>query len=494
MPDGKMDRRKFLYLGAGAVVALAAAGVGYLYRSKQHYAKTVTQTIVSTTTPTSPVITIKPPKIISLEYKPTKVINDKVYDINVTLAVENSSRMLKEAEVSLFPVEYPHLPKEAFPKEEIKTIKLQPKGLEREMFDITFADLKGGREYLIKAVAKDVAGSTNSEERKTPYLRELENITKKSGFSIIAHYTVWDRGHWRIPISVTPILGQYSSTDPIVISRHVDWANGYGIKGFTVDWYGSSDITDLNTKTLFNHPLTSSLPIAIMFDSSQLPKSGEFPNIYWDIDNPIIRSKIVHETLYLSETYFVRENYWRINGRPVIYYWASGAWVGDLHSLFTEIRRSVTEKVGLKPFIIGDPVFFNEPNKSRIEPFDAITQWANYNHTGNPSNLEEQIDYYYGRWQDIAKTLEVRFVPSALAGFYRPANPEMAYLERSPNRLRKQLTIGLKYVDPQLKTIFITTFNDPHETGIEPSKEYGFADLEVIREFFLSNSSLNSIS
>jgi hypothetical protein len=78
----------------------------------------------------------------------------------------------------------------------------------------------------------------------------------------------------------------------------------------------------------------------------------------------------------------------------------------------------------------------------------------------------------------------VHFIPSALAGFYRPSNPEMARLERSPERLRRQLHIARKYTDPELKTIFITTFNDPHETGVEPSKEYGFKDLEVIKEVF----------
>jgi archaellum component FlaC len=141
------------------------------------------------------------PLIKTLYYKPSKVVNDKIYDLSVTLEVISPLNTLKEIEVKLIPVEYRYFITDygmreedydkVFPKEEIKKIKLQPKGLEREMFNVTFTDLKGGKEYLIKAIAKDVADGTNSEERKTPYIREFENIAPLDDMTVIADYYVW---------------------------------------------------------------------------------------------------------------------------------------------------------------------------------------------------------------------------------------------------------------------------------------------------------------
>ncbi len=73
--------------------------------------------------------------------------------MNVGLEVVSPLNTLKEVEVKLIPVEYSHLPAEAFPQEEVKTVKLRPKGLERETFSVNF-DLKGGREYIIKLQLK----------------------------------------------------------------------------------------------------------------------------------------------------------------------------------------------------------------------------------------------------------------------------------------------------------------------------------------------------
>jgi chromosome segregation ATPase len=82
------------------------------------------------------------PLIRDLSWRPSRVVNDKIYDIRVELEVISPLNTLAEVEVSLIPVEYEYFitrygmrredyPK-AFPPEETKTIKLKPAGLERE--------------------------------------------------------------------------------------------------------------------------------------------------------------------------------------------------------------------------------------------------------------------------------------------------------------------------------------------------------------------------
>ena len=47
-------------------------------------------------------------RILKLTYRPIKVINDKVYDIRVETEILNPSLNIKEVEIKLIPVEYPH--------------------------------------------------------------------------------------------------------------------------------------------------------------------------------------------------------------------------------------------------------------------------------------------------------------------------------------------------------------------------------------------------
>jgi hypothetical protein len=44
------------------------------------------------------------------------------------------------------------------------------------MFSVDLEDLKGGREYIVKARVEDVAGSEKIVEVRTPYIRQFENL------------------------------------------------------------------------------------------------------------------------------------------------------------------------------------------------------------------------------------------------------------------------------------------------------------------------------
>jgi len=109
------------------------------------------------------------PLILKFYWKPTKVINDKIYDINIGFEVASPLNSLREVEVMLIPVEYRYFItkygmreedyNKVFPKEEVRSIKIKPRNLEREMFSVDLEDLKGGREYIVKARVEDVAGN-----------------------------------------------------------------------------------------------------------------------------------------------------------------------------------------------------------------------------------------------------------------------------------------------------------------------------------------------
>lgn len=99
--------------------------------------------------------------------------------------------------------------------------------------------MKGGREYIISASVKDVAGNERIEEIKTPYIRQFEHMGKELygkgitfGTSYMTGYYPWETG---IVIDDLPLLGKYVATDDIVQWKHIDWATGHGIDVFYVD-------------------------------------------------------------------------------------------------------------------------------------------------------------------------------------------------------------------------------------------------------------------
>jgi hypothetical protein len=170
------------------------------------------------------------PLIRDLSWRPSRVVNDKIYDIRVELEVISPLNTLAEVKVSLIPIEYEYFITnygmrredytKAFPPEETKTVKLKPAGLEKETFNIEFKDITGGRECLIRVVAKDVADNAKSDERKIHYIREFENLGGELygkgiivGASYMSGYYPWQTG--KSPDDY-PLLGKYDAVDDIV--------------------------------------------------------------------------------------------------------------------------------------------------------------------------------------------------------------------------------------------------------------------------------------
>jgi len=306
------------------------------------------------------------PLILNFAWKPTKVINDKIYDINVSFEVISPLNILKEVEVMLIPVEYRYFITDygmreedydkVFPKEEIKTVKLKPKGLEREMFDVTFADLKGGREYLIKAVAKDVADSINSEEIKTPYIREFENLgglLYDNGIIMSATYMPWNFKNVRVEID-EPLLGRYDASDDIVQWKHVDWVTGHGINAFFMDGgFWEKNKLEGREGAIINGFMDKGIKCAIMWgwlwekyfkrgsDNTRLAPWVVDLNDNYNLEmfknlmKPLLDSKI-----------FLHPNYLRIQGRPVLFIYDEIALINERNAysyLLDEFKKQLTE-------------------------------------------------------------------------------------------------------------------------------------------------------
>ena len=302
------------------------------------------------------------------------------------------------------------------------------------------------------------------------YRREFPNLAKEAKTRIWCFYYPWylPETHWIQFTVYHPLLGEYDSSDPLVISKHIDWATGYGIETFFISWWGIGSRTDNNLKQAFlKNELSKDIKFAILYETLKDKPPFQASRIRTDIE-------------YLQEAYFEDERYLKINGKPAIFFYLARAYPKEAEEAISEIKSSYNI------YTIGDVVYWQKPEESEslMKVFDAITA---YNmHTSVQSilnNFTRLLDEKYAEWYDAAKAAGVEFIPQVLPGFddHKYPGRNNLPLPRSTRLFDEQIKIAKKYA--RKSTLFVTSFNEWHEsTHVEPSVEEYFSYLQVIRD------------
>ncbi len=412
-----------------------------------------------------------------LKWAPSKVMNEKVYEVTVSFEAEDSCNPIVSAVLTWIPINYENLPSEAFPEEKIRTFNLTPLdgsyGDLREKFSVTVSGFAGGREYEIRVEVRDSAGNTQVKTIRTTYLREYENMARLDSVLIGAHYYPWYGigRHWDEGYTGKPLLGEYDSRNPVVISKHIDWATGHGIDFFIVSWWGPGSYEDLTLKNhMLENPLAKSMRFAVLYEIT-----GRIGGLSLNEAEKVIEE----DFSYLNRTYSRDPRYLRINGKPVVEIYLARTLPRSALKAIHECGR----RYGF--YLLGDLVYWQSPSETSqvVRYFDGVTS---YNmHTSVPgilNNFEKRLREKYSEWYTFLRTKRVDFIPSAIPGFDdRAVRSGNIPLPRSIDRFKEQLRIALSYSWPH-KIVIITSFNEWHEyTSIEPSEEYGMKYLEAVR-------------
>jgi hypothetical protein len=469
------------------------------------------------------------PLIRNLSWRPSRVVNDKIYDLEVSLEVISPLNTLTEVEVSLIPVEYEYfitrygMSREdyhkAFPPEETKIIKLKPAGLERETFNVEFKDIIGGREYLIKAVAKDVADSINSEERKTPYIRQFESLGRllcDKGIIVSAVYEPWNMEGVPMKDDV-PLLGRYLPSDDIVQWKHIDWATGYGINVFYVDGgFWEEDKIKGMEGTVISGLMGKGMKCAAtwgwLWEAYFKRGSNDvnLPDWVVDLGNEYNKEQFKKVLTPLITAEFLNHyNYHKINGRPVIHFYDAIALINEGKAV-EDAKKYIKGNKGIDIFLVGGilpniPARPNDPHtsyllsKKDIESYEAFTGWAGFHNRSRQEwvdNYEDLYNQHLAVWYEFTKKEDRSFIPTIIPGFdnsYSWGPPGLPPIERSPEKFMGRLKIASRYLDSP-RIIRIDTWNDFGEWSyVEPTQKEAFTYLEKLREVLLAwlNPALN---
>ncbi|RSN77198.1 hypothetical protein D6D85_02865 [Candidatus Methanodesulfokora washburnensis] len=462
------------------------------------------------------------PSIDNLSWNPTRENLDKIYDINVTFIAKDNKTPIAYAELHFVPVEYYYMiekygmrpddyPK-VFPPDKERDLILTPvdgkfDSLE-ERFSVQIKDIVGGREYRIIVSVKDLAGNERIAEVRTPYIRQYENIGKllyEKGIIVMSGYEPFKMSG--IPRKDDdPLLGRYDTIDDIVLIKHVDWATGYGINVFLLDsqnhwWPEMKDkVFNICEKLLSFNQIKVAWGIGPSKRHFVYGEYGkEIPE--WAIDLKIPENNgtflmLVEELMRLANN----ENYFKIDGRSVLYIWDEGAFFNQ-----EDTYKAVKELFEYKLYLIADwlPRIPTSPSDEYVrfllEKYrgnglrivDAFTGWIGFHRVGlDTEEYVKNYEYYYDKqldmWKHFTEEWNKDFVVPLTPGFdnsYSWGGPQIP-LPRGIEKFAKRLEIALKYLDARRPMLKIDTWNDWGEWSyIEPTTKEDFSYLEIIKSF-----------
>ncbi len=278
-----------------------------------------------------------------------------------------------------------------------------------------------------------------------------------------AFYYPWYRlRDWASPQLKDRPTQPYSSDDPEAIARHVEQAMESGIDGFISSWWGPGHYTDQNLAVLLDIAAARGFAVTIYFET--LTSSGAR-------DPDQIRAWLA----YFLTRYSGHPALYKVDGKPLVVIWASGAVALDKwREIFESLRAG-----GLDACYLAGNL-----DTKNLAVFEGLHTYSVIGIKDLPATLAAagRAVRYYPLLMDAPATrlwaataqpgYDERLIPGR-AGLYRERE-DGAYYRAS---LEAALASGPDW-------LFLTTWNEWWEhTYIEPGEAYGSQYLDITREY-----------
>jgi hypothetical protein len=281
------------------------------------------------------------------------------------------------------------------------------------------------------------------------------------------------------PVTDTPRLGQYSSSDQVAARRHVQWAKQAGLDFFMISWLGPQGREDQN----FRHAVLPEIEdqgfhFAFLYDTAlALDLSAGKP---LDFDQKLKDGKRAGERFlshfdYLADAYLKHKNQLTFKGKVVVNLYL----VRDMvHAApYLKQLRDRLQNRGIALFLIADVVYWAQPGSLDWtflkENFQAITA---YNMYYRPLFLD-RVRSQFQACDRMAREHGLVFIPNVMPGYDDTPlrGRDRATLDRQDGVFyRSYWEMAAAFVKADQPFLLITSFNEWHEgTEIEPSLEYG---------------------
>jgi len=293
---------------------------------------------------------------------------------------------------------------------------------------------------------------------------------------ILAHYMPWFQSkpvsgqwgwHWtmnrynpdngELASQFHPLIGPYDSSDPDALEYQTLEMKIAGIDGVLIDWYGVKDMYDYRSNNRNTDKMTvacskAGLKYAVVMEDAIVPglvKAGK--STADDYANSAIT--------WLQSGWFQQPGYLQWHGKPLLLIFGPQYYKEpDLQRFFGE--TSLFTLLGRKDGAVGafdwpEPQVGDEKSWKQVDLFyDRAKSWPSF------------IPVAYPRFEDIYKQAGIH------DSYGEIKDQEGQTFQKLLDRAHRS---GAPFVQ-------IATWNDWGEgTQIEPSKEFGYRDLEVLQ-------------
>jgi hypothetical protein len=304
----------------------------------------------------------------------------------------------------------------------------------------------------------------------------------------------WNDSRWdpirRFP-GRTPVLGFYKEGDPTVVDWQIKYAVEHGIRFLAVDWYwrdGHEDLRDLYAG-LFTARYRKLLKFCFLYanhDPFNVHDRAEWRNVvrYW------------------LDQYFHREEFYKIEGKPVIVMFSPAnlrSTLGGSEGVKAALdeAREMARKAGFPGIYFMACASPDEAELRRLhdEGYDVATAY-NYPsagaNQGDRSPYHDLVDAYVSIWDHLRAAGSIDYLLAPLAGWDpRPWHGEntLARPGNTPEEFRRMLLAARDRMDPKgppsRRVMIIEAWNEWGEgSTVEPDLEDGFRKVDAIREVF----------
>jgi hypothetical protein len=418
--------------------------------------------------------------------------------------------------------------------------ELDPKGplvfeIERGHIGSTQVEISSFQDEIPRVVAVLTWDGISSGGRNVQVFdvsSEAFTGTKQNEYVVISQLNFWyygpgqgggfgdGEGNRETPL--TPLLGDYWSSDPSVVYQQIEWAVEYGVDAFSIEWTiprgmisCCASMEDTLDDVFLKSPNIHKVRWAIFYDF--VLRLDQTPGLDVDLgridfDEPDVYKIFVSDFVHFAEEYFGHPQYLTIDGRPVIYIWATNSFTGDFAGAMQEARDRVSD-LGFDVFIVGDEICVGCFDRDHASLFDGSSTFTFLIPGLDPSwadvgEAAAAVDGAFQWWRDQLEGLRVagreefvNFQPAWAPQYddHLVAPERPTYIPAtSKDQVLAMAMVARKHAQPVGRSgqrlVWLNTWNCWAETTtVEPTANLGpkypagnyqFDMLEVVREIF----------